>query len=72
MITAQDAQDQAGDSLTVTLRPIPGIMADVPLAVRWRRVLKTLKRRYGLKASWPTPEDKSVAVRSGGEVKHGR
>ncbi len=53
---AQDVQAQAGDVLTVTLRPVPGVLPGIPLAVRWRGALKVLLlRRFGLRASWPAP-----------------
>ena len=50
-----DAQAQAGDVLVVELRPVPYMFPQVPLAVRWRRLLKFALRSCGLKASWPTP-----------------
>ena len=46
---------QAAEVLTVTLRPVPGVLADIPLQVRFRGALKVLLRRFGLRASWPTP-----------------
>jgi len=55
MTTDPDTPDpQDIDTLTVTLRPIPSIMPGIPASVRLRRALKTLLRRYGLRASWPT------------------
>lgn len=48
------ARVRGGESLTVTLSPVPGDPR--PVDVRWRLALKLLLRRCGLRASWPTSD----------------